>query len=258
MHVSFLLDEELGFLLFVIMKIQCFSPAMQPQLPHGFSLVSFYKGEGILRPNYPLFLPDFSSQFVAHPCLVVRIGRTGKFVKERFAHKYIDGVGVGYNIYASDLLRQKRSKGENWDGAVVFEGSAACGSFQRMDSCSCYRLAQTCHRNQDEDCMPVVLSDSQLGFYDSLWKQHYAMRSSSDSEVSWSSVPMARIAQCIEAFSYANVIHTGDLLFIEADLDNDKDLERRFLAIGDLFCLSCLEKEQGSENNSLQYLLRIK
>ena len=60
----------------------------------------YYKGEALIRKGYPLFLPNTSPEesYVAYPSLLVRIGRTGREVASRFSHRYINGLGVGFDI----------------------------------------------------------------------------------------------------------------------------------------------------------------
>lgn len=54
----------------------------------------------ILYTGRPFFVPDFAQQFVATPTIVVRMGRLGKCVAPKFAHRYWDAFTAGFTIRA--------------------------------------------------------------------------------------------------------------------------------------------------------------
>ena len=57
----------------------------------------------LLRNNDAFFYPGFS-QDVHYECeLVLRVSREGKFIKEKFAKSYLDGIGLGIDFTARDL-----------------------------------------------------------------------------------------------------------------------------------------------------------
>ena len=55
----------------------------------------------ILYTGRPFFVPDFAQRFVATPTIVVRMGRLGKCVAPKFAHRYWDAFTAGYTVCAS-------------------------------------------------------------------------------------------------------------------------------------------------------------
>lgn len=151
-----------------------------PSYKSDQSPILFYKGEGVLRPNYPLFLPEIEqSSIVAIPCLVLRIGRTGKFVDPSFAHRYIDGISVGYDVTALERWQEERRLGLPWERSKDFEGSSVVGNIVAFEPLSSYSIA---------DSEGVVSASFSL---DTLY-------------------------QAISQFSYDRVIHTGDLLMLIA------------------------------------------
>ena len=78
----------------------------------------------ILRSNAPFYYPDFSKDIHHEVELVLRISKEGKNIKEEFAHKYYDAIGVGIDFTARDLQQRAKEKGLPWDIAKGFNGSA--------------------------------------------------------------------------------------------------------------------------------------
>lgn len=92
--------------------------------------VVFGKPEtAILRQNAPFYLPDFSKDVHHEVEIVLRIGKTGKFIEPAFAHKYIDAIGLGVDFTARDLQDQLKKKGLPWEIAKAFDGSAPVSEF---------------------------------------------------------------------------------------------------------------------------------
>lgn len=101
-----------------------------PDLAHESQApVLFHKGDILLRPNMPLFLPDWSEQIDYEAELVVQIDRVGKHIAERFAHRYYSKVSVGIDFTARDWQRRAKASGQPWSIAKSFEGSAAVGTW---------------------------------------------------------------------------------------------------------------------------------
>lgn len=99
----------------------CFSPK-----EHNEPLL-YYKGDQLLRKGYPFFLPKANCQYMAAPALAIRIGRLGKGVQPQFAHKYVEAIGVGFDIIEQPTLNQIRAQALPWDAATAFaESAAAC------------------------------------------------------------------------------------------------------------------------------------
>lgn len=91
--------------------------------------IVFHKGDSILRPGAPFFLPDWSNQIDYEVEIVVHITRVGKHIAERFAHRYYDEVSVGIDFTARDLQREAIAHGRPWSMAKAFDGSAAIGTW---------------------------------------------------------------------------------------------------------------------------------
>jgi len=83
----------------------------------------------LLRDGKPFFIPDFSSDIHYEAEIVIRIGRLGKNIAERFAHRYYDEVTVGIDFTACDLQSRLRSQGLPWEISKAFDNSAVMGTF---------------------------------------------------------------------------------------------------------------------------------
>ncbi len=78
----------------------------------------------ILKPGTPFFYPNFSKDIHYECELVIKIDRVGKNISEKFAHKYYNEIGLGIDFTARDLQKQCKEKGQPWEIAKSFEGSA--------------------------------------------------------------------------------------------------------------------------------------
>lgn len=92
--------------------------------------VFFMKPEtAITRCNRPFFLPDFAQQVDYEIEIIVKINRLGKCIREKFAHLYYEEIGLGVDFTARDVQRACIEKGNPWEAAKAFDGSAAVGKF---------------------------------------------------------------------------------------------------------------------------------
>lgn len=92
-------------------------------------VVPFYTlpDTALTRPGRPFFVPDYASPCTLQLHVVVRIGRLGKGIPERFAHRYVDGVTLGVVFSAANLLKTCRENGWPWEVATGFDGAACLG-----------------------------------------------------------------------------------------------------------------------------------
>lgn len=96
--------------------------------------VFFLKQENaITRCNRPFFLPDFSNQVDYETEIIVKINRLGKCIQEKHAHLYYDEIGLGIDFTARDIQRECIKKGDPWEIAKAFDGSAVVGDFLPKD-----------------------------------------------------------------------------------------------------------------------------
>lgn len=81
----------------------------------------------ILLKKQPFFIPDFSDDVHYEVELLVRINKVGKYIQEKFAHKYYEEIGLGIDFTARDLQQQLKEKGLPWEKSKGFDGSAVIG-----------------------------------------------------------------------------------------------------------------------------------
>lgn len=83
----------------------------------------------VLKDNEPFYYPDFSKSIHHELEIILKINKVGKNIKEEFAHKYYDEIGLGIDFTARDLQSELKAKGLPWDLAKGFNGSAPISQF---------------------------------------------------------------------------------------------------------------------------------
>ena len=87
--------------------------------------VIFIKPDTALIDNsHAFYYPSFSSDVHYELELVYRVGKVGKNIEAKFAHKYIDAIGLGIDFTARDVQSKLKEKGLPWEKAKAFNGSA--------------------------------------------------------------------------------------------------------------------------------------
>ncbi|MFO8021598.1 MAG: fumarylacetoacetate hydrolase family protein [Perlabentimonas sp.] len=87
----------------------------------------------LLRNNQPFFYPDFSKEIHYELELVLKIGRLGRNIQKKFAHRYYKEIGLGVDFTARDLQRNCKEKGLPWEIAKAFDGSAPISKFIKKE-----------------------------------------------------------------------------------------------------------------------------
>ncbi len=83
----------------------------------------------VLLKNNPFIIPPFSQDIHYEVEILVKINRIGKFIEQKYAHKYYDEIGLGIDFTARDLQSRLKEKGLPWEKAKAFDGSAVIGKF---------------------------------------------------------------------------------------------------------------------------------
>ncbi len=83
----------------------------------------------LIKDDKPFYYPDFSKDIHHEIELVLKIGKEGKHIAEKFASNYIEAIGLGIDFTARDLQQQQKDKGLPWEIAKAFDGSAPIGQF---------------------------------------------------------------------------------------------------------------------------------
>jgi 2-keto-4-pentenoate hydratase/2-oxohepta-3-ene-1,7-dioic acid hydratase in catechol pathway len=83
----------------------------------------------LLQSHTPFYYPEFTNELHYECELVLRVSKNGKYIQERFAHNYYNGITVGIDFTARDLQDELKKKGLPWEKAKAFDNSAAVGKF---------------------------------------------------------------------------------------------------------------------------------
>src|ERR1700733_1780635 len=83
----------------------------------------------LLQSHTPFYYPEFTNELHYECELVLRVSKNGKYIQERHAVNYYNGVTVGIDFTARDIQQDLISKGLPWEKAKAFDNSAAVGKF---------------------------------------------------------------------------------------------------------------------------------
>ena len=87
-----------------------------------------------LQSRSPFYIPPFSNEIHHEVEVLVKISRIGKYIEEKFAHKYYQEIGLGIDFTARDLQQNLKDKGLPWEKAKAFDGSALIGNWFDKDN----------------------------------------------------------------------------------------------------------------------------
>lgn len=83
----------------------------------------------LLQAHTPFYYPEFTNELHYECELVLRVCKNGKYIQERYAANYFNGISVGIDFTARDIQDECRKKGLPWEKAKAFDNSAAVGKF---------------------------------------------------------------------------------------------------------------------------------
>jgi 2-keto-4-pentenoate hydratase/2-oxohepta-3-ene-1,7-dioic acid hydratase in catechol pathway len=83
----------------------------------------------LVQAHTPFYYPEFTNELHYECELVVRISKNGKYIQEKHASNYYNGITVGIDFTARDIQNQLKEKGLPWEKAKAFDNSAAVGTF---------------------------------------------------------------------------------------------------------------------------------
>ena len=83
----------------------------------------------VVLKKFPFVIPEFTNDVHYEVEILVKINKVGKYIEQKFAHKYYDEIGLGIDFTARDVQDQLKVKGLPWEKAKGFDGSAVIGEF---------------------------------------------------------------------------------------------------------------------------------
>lgn len=99
----------------------------------GEPVVFMKPDSAVLRNNDPFYYPEFTKDIHYEVEILLKISQSGKYIEEKFAHKYYDAIGIGIDFTARDLQQKAKEKGLPWLLAKGFNGSAPMSEFIAKD-----------------------------------------------------------------------------------------------------------------------------
>lgn len=83
----------------------------------------------LLQVHTPFYYPEFTNELHYEIELVLRVSKNGKYIQERHASNYYNGITVGIDFTARDIQQECKEKGLPWEKAKAFDNSAVVGKF---------------------------------------------------------------------------------------------------------------------------------
>ena len=83
----------------------------------------------LLQVHTPFYYPEFTNELHYECEIVLRVCKNGKYIQERHAANYYNGITVGIDFTARDIQEICKQKGLPWEKAKAFDNSAAVGKF---------------------------------------------------------------------------------------------------------------------------------
>jgi len=83
----------------------------------------------LVQGHTPFYYPEFTNELNYEGELVIRISKNGKYIQEKHASNYYNGISVGIDFTARDIQQKLKEHGLPWEKAKSFDNSAAVGKF---------------------------------------------------------------------------------------------------------------------------------
>lgn len=83
----------------------------------------------VLKNNQAFYHPSFSQNIHHEVEVVIKICKEGKYIAQKFAHKYFEEIGLGIDFTARDLQNILKEQSLPWEIAKAFDNSAPISNF---------------------------------------------------------------------------------------------------------------------------------
>ena len=94
---------------------------------HGERQLYLKPDTALLVNRKPFFLPHFTEDVLAHPCIVARIDRMGRCIAAKFASRYYNETALAINFSAAALEEAKSV--DEITKSIAFDNSFSVGVF---------------------------------------------------------------------------------------------------------------------------------
>ncbi|MDT0552486.1 fumarylacetoacetate hydrolase family protein [Urechidicola vernalis] len=110
--------------------------------------VVFLKPDSAILPKkMPFFIPAFADEIHYEVEVLVKINKVGKYIDQKFAHKYYDEIGLGIDFTDRAMQSKLKAKGLPWEKAKGFDGSAVVGEFFPKEQFNLENINFQLHKN---------------------------------------------------------------------------------------------------------------
>lgn len=83
----------------------------------------------LLQSHTPFYYPEFTNELHSEVELVLRISKNGKYIQEKHASKYYNGITAGVDFTARDIQDELKAKGLPWEKAKAWDNSTVLGKW---------------------------------------------------------------------------------------------------------------------------------
>lgn len=83
----------------------------------------------LLQIHTPFYYPEFTNELHSEAELVLRVSKNGKYIQEKHASKYYNGITVGIDFTARDIQDELKAKGLPWEKAKAWDNSTVAGKW---------------------------------------------------------------------------------------------------------------------------------
>lgn len=95
-----------------------------------FEPIVFMKPKSaLLQSHTPFYYPEFTNELHSEVELVLRISKNGKYIQEKHASKYYNGITAGIDFTARDIQDELKEKGLPWEKAKAWDNSTVIGKW---------------------------------------------------------------------------------------------------------------------------------
>jgi len=118
----------------------------------------------LLQANTPFYYPEFSNELHYEIELVLRVSKNGRYIPERQANKYYNGITVGIDFTARDIQNELKKAGLPWEKAKAWDNSAIIGKWIDMTPEIYKKSINFSLKNNDEIVQKGISSDMMFSF----------------------------------------------------------------------------------------------
>ena len=83
----------------------------------------------LLQSHTTFYYPEFTNELHSEVELVLRVSKNGKYIQEKHASKYYNGITVGIDFTARDIQNELQEKGLPWEKAKAWDNSTVIGKW---------------------------------------------------------------------------------------------------------------------------------